>query len=368
MKKIAFLIAFLVAATALFSQTLHWNPVSSTTSGSMVLIAKIQVNGVDQASDQLELGVFCGDECRGACIAHLFTYVQPNYHMVDPMVYGDVGDMFTFKLYDHAIGQELVLDSPEALAFDENGEGNPMDPLILNFTDSVTEEYTVTALANPAEGGAVTGTGSYPEGETCTLTATANAGYYFYSWTKDGVVVSYGPDYTFTVTESGIYIANFIQFNYTVSVAVAPPDGGTALGGGVFPHGSTATVGVILNPHYSLECWSLNGEIVSEDPVFSFEVTGNCMLIAHLSFFDDIEENNDPALLVYPNPTPDRVIVSGEGIRTVNIYDVTGKLVMARGYDHADRVEVDLDHLNPGVYFLSIALKGSVVNKTVIKE
>jgi hypothetical protein len=113
----------------------------------MVLIGKIQINGVDQPSDQLELGVFCGDECRGASVAHLFTYVTPNYYMVDPMVYGDAGNMFTFKLYDHNLGRELDLTPPKSLAFNENGEGNPFEPYILNFTSLPLETKVFTNAA-----------------------------------------------------------------------------------------------------------------------------------------------------------------------------------------------------------------------------
>ena len=183
----------------------HWEPVSLGTSGSMVLIGKIQINDIDQTSDQLELGVFCGNECRGSSRAHLFEYVQPNYYMVDPMVYGDAGDTYTFRLYDHSIGQELILTSPASIAFNENGYGSVFDPYILNFLSAVS----VTASVNPEDAGTVSGVGEYSIGAYCTLTATANAGYQFKNWTLNGEVVSNEPAYTFTVSGSVAYVANF---------------------------------------------------------------------------------------------------------------------------------------------------------------
>lgn len=183
----------------------QWQPVSQGTSGSMVLIGKIQINGIDQTSDQLELGVFCGNECRGSSLAHLFEYVQPSYYMVDPMVYGDAGDTYTFKLYDHSIGQELVLTSPASITFNENGYGTVFEPYVLNFLSAVT----VTATVNPEDAGTVSGAGEYSIGASCTLTATANTGYQFKHWTLNGEVVSDEPAYTFTVTESAAYVANF---------------------------------------------------------------------------------------------------------------------------------------------------------------
>ena len=152
MKKAILVIMACLSSTLLLSQT-HWSPVSSSTSGSMVLIGKIQINGVDQTSDQLELGVFCGNECRGACIAHLFDYIQPAYYMVDPMVYGDAGNSYTFKLYDHAQNQELDLTSPEAITFTENGYGNVFTPYVLNFTGEIpSTSFHFTTAGNWSEG------------------------------------------------------------------------------------------------------------------------------------------------------------------------------------------------------------------------
>lgn len=69
--------------------------------------------------------------------------------------------------------------------------------------------YQVAVAANPAEGGTVTGSGEYEEGESCTITETPNEGYVFVNWTKDGEVVSYDSSYTFVVDEDSEYVANF---------------------------------------------------------------------------------------------------------------------------------------------------------------
>ena len=71
--------------------------------------------------------------------------------------------------------------------------------------------FGITATPNPAEAGAVSGGGAYPMGADCTLTATANPGYVFANWTKDGTVVSNNASLTFTVDENADYVANFIE-------------------------------------------------------------------------------------------------------------------------------------------------------------
>ena len=55
----------------------------------------------------------------------------------------------------------------------------------------------------------VHGTGYYEGGATCTLTASANEGFFFGSWKKDGAVVSYDPTYSFTVLGDATYEAYF---------------------------------------------------------------------------------------------------------------------------------------------------------------
>ena len=69
--------------------------------------------------------------------------------------------------------------------------------------------YTVNVTANPAEGGTVSGGGTYSQGTACTISATANEGYTFINWTKDGEVVSTEAVYSFTVTEDAAFVANF---------------------------------------------------------------------------------------------------------------------------------------------------------------
>ena len=74
---------------------------------------------------------------------------------------------------------------------------------------SQSTSFIINATANPAEGGEVSGGGSYEMGTVCTLTATPNEGYTFISWTKYGIEVSTEATYSFIVTEDAAYVANF---------------------------------------------------------------------------------------------------------------------------------------------------------------
>ncbi len=51
--------------------------------------------------------------------------------------------------------------------------------LVANFSVSSGNNYTITAISSPEYGGIVNGSGTYQQGQNCTVTATANDGYVF---------------------------------------------------------------------------------------------------------------------------------------------------------------------------------------------
>ena len=79
----------------------------------------------------------------------------------------------------------------------------------------------ITATANPAEGGTVSGTGSYEGGATCTVVATANPGYAFASWQENGEVVSTDASYNFMVNGDRTLVAVFASTTDLISFADA---------------------------------------------------------------------------------------------------------------------------------------------------
>jgi hypothetical protein len=79
----------------------------------------------------------------------------------------------------------------------------------VSFTTEQLPNYTVSVSCSPSDGGTATGGGTYQQGQTCTVTATANAGYTFSNWTEDGEVVYTNASYTFTVNGDRNLVANF---------------------------------------------------------------------------------------------------------------------------------------------------------------
>ena len=94
---------------------------------------------------------------------------------------------------------------------------------IASFASISVTNYTITAIsANPSQG-TVTGGGTYPEGTIITLTANANDGYQFASWSDNNTE---NPR-QITVMSNEIYVASFVSTsgideNITDGIAIYP--------------------------------------------------------------------------------------------------------------------------------------------------
>ena len=283
-----------LSSTLLLAQETHWTPVTVGSTTYMAVTAIVQIDGVDQTDPQLELAAFCAGECRGAVLpTHIVIPGYVDYYKYGLNVHGDSGDVFTFKLYDHSIEQELVLYSPPAIPFNADGYGNLINPYILNFKTGPI--FIIAIEANPTSGGTVSGGGFYDLGTSCTLTATPNTGYHFVNWTKDGTQVSTDASYTFIVTENATYVANFMLNCYTIGVSASPSDGGTATGSGAYDYGSSCTVTATANPGYTFMYWKENDEVVSTNANYNFTVTGERNLVAHFALPFTISATASPA-------------------------------------------------------------------------
>ena len=149
----------------------------------------------------------------------------------------------------------------------------------------MTFERTISAAANPADGGTVEGAGIYTSGETCTLIATENEDYQFIKWTENGEVVSTDNPYSFTVSSDRTLVAVFASTEpIDITVSASPARGGSVSGGGEFLFGETCTVTAIANTGWAFDNWTENGILVSTEPTYSFEVEEERNLVANFSY------------------------------------------------------------------------------------
>lgn len=180
--------------------------------------------------------------------------------------------------------------------------------ICIAYFEPVVNNYTITALANPSNGGTVTGGGAYAQGSTCTLHATPNGGFSFVNWTKNGTAVSTNPNYSFTVTGNASYVANFDPEpeEYTITVNADPANGGTVSGGGTYTEGSTCVISAMPNTGFVFGNWTLDGLEASTNPSYSFIVRRNATYVAHFA-----QNANQATITATANPVEGGAVSGG---------------------------------------------------------
>ena len=175
--------------------------------------------------------------------------------------------------------------------------------LVANF-QALPQDYTINVSANPANGGSVTGGGTYQEGQSCTVTATANTGYTFTNWTENGNVVSSQANYTFAVNANRNLVANFQVLTYTITATANPVNGGTVTGGGTYNHGQNCTLSATPAQGYNFVRWTKNGSQVSTNATYTFSVTESAAYVAEFAI-------QSFTVTVTANPTEGGVVAGG---------------------------------------------------------
>ena len=156
------------------------------------------------------------------------------------------------------------------------------DNRTVTFTDNTT--YTITPVAE--DGGTVSGGGTVLDGESITLTATADNEHIFKGWygytfngryeeytkvcdTAEFVIEDADDDKTYTATFAKIVY-------YTVSAEVGLDGGGTVSGGGEVTDGSSITLTATANEGYTFDGWYDGETKVCDTAEFTVEnVTAN---------------------------------------------------------------------------------------------
>ncbi len=148
----------------------------------------------------------------------------------------------------------------EAVAYDANNvQSQPSNPV--EYTVPTTTQ-TVTVAANPANAGTVTGGGSFAQGASVTVTATANSGYTFTNWTQNGTVQSSSANYSFTLATNRTLVANFNQFTYTVTASAGTNGSISPNGPQTVTTGGSITFTATAAANYQVNQWLVNGAVV----------------------------------------------------------------------------------------------------------
>lgn len=142
-------------------------------------------------------------------------------------------------------------------------------------------QYTVVTNTSPANTGTASGAGTYDNGSSVTVIATANSGYKFVNWKEGNIVVSSNSSYTFVITSNRELTANFAPNFYTLYV--------NAINGTVtkspdqyeYNSGTLVQLTAIPNTGYSFTGWS--GNASGNTNPLTVTMDGNKSFIANFS-------------------------------------------------------------------------------------
>ena len=109
-------ISVMVMGISMAQQNHYWTPISGN-QYNMSVFGVVLINGVEQQSTALEVGAFCGEECRGSDFAQYFLPL--NQYLVPLNIRSNVasGEIITFRLYNHNTDQ--ILESNQTLTYDQ---------------------------------------------------------------------------------------------------------------------------------------------------------------------------------------------------------------------------------------------------------
>jgi hypothetical protein len=119
-----------------------------------------------------------------------------------------------------------------------------------------------------------------------------------------------------------------------------------------------------IDPEYAAK--DSEGHIVNDPWPTAFASSGfdlDAVGVIHDIAHNDVPENAEEAIAVYPNPVRDRLMVKAEDLQSVEIYNLVGQQVMFSTSD-----VVDMGVLNQGIYFVRINADEKTVTKRVVKQ
>jgi hypothetical protein len=192
-----------------------------------------------------------------------------------------------------------------------------------------------------------------------------------------GVVVSYKPGYTYTLTDSISDFNSFYMFSYENNGLNTDPTFYGIFGDGTSDMNCSYSLPVTVRYNYNANGW--NGYFI---PVWAYTTAyayENHIIEFKLSEVVGVQEANlGLSATTYPNPANGEVFVAytlmNDADVTIEVTDLTGRVVMTqREGDRSQgeyRVSLNTNNLAEGTYFVNVRTEGAakVSSKIVVKH
>ena len=137
--------------TPQYDNVTEWQPVMASHPYNMNMIAVVTLNNEELRSDNIEIGVFNGETCRGA-VRPIYVDVLDQY-LVFLTMYGENNEPYSFRMLDKETGN--VYESNEAsISFKADAViGGVRAPFALNFNSKNSFAGALNLFPNPVNRG-----------------------------------------------------------------------------------------------------------------------------------------------------------------------------------------------------------------------
>ena len=235
----------------------------------------------------------------------------------------------------------------------------------ISLTAVFTYTYSITATAEPSDGGLISGTGVFGEGDMCTIVAEPQENYVFLAWKEDGVEVSTESHYSFIVEGPRNFVAVFGRKYFTVNAT-------TSLGGTITPSGNVTVergedITFVMTPDQGCSVLqvTVDGEDIGSMQSYTFSaVTDDHTINVQFKGYD--VEENFTEVRVAPNPVKDELHVESTAfIRRFEIVTLNGVIVENKKVDNYS-ADCHFGGYAEGIYFLRLFTDEGVITKKIV--
>lgn len=119
-----------------------------------------------------------------------------------------------------------------------------------------------------------------------------------------------------------------------------------------------------INPEYAT--YDSEGHLVNDPWPTGFNTGGfdlDAVGVIHDLAHNAVHDYDTDVISVYPNPAKNQLCVKGEGVESVEVYNLVGQQVM-----HSATTVLDLNGLIEGIYFVRVNCGNAVYTKRIVKQ